>query len=30
MAFSGGGPQTPIESGTQDLEVSVTVVYALS
>lgn len=30
MSFSGGGPQTPIETGTQDLEVSVTVVYELS
>ena len=30
MAFSGGGPQTPIETGMQDLEVSVTVVYELS
>ena len=30
MSFSGGGPQSPIETGTQDLEVSVTVVYELS
>jgi len=30
MSFSGGGPQTPIETGMQDLEVSVTVVYELS
>jgi uncharacterized protein YggE len=29
MSFSGGGPQTPIETGTQDLEVSVIVVYEL-
>ncbi|MBK5332815.1 MAG: SIMPL domain-containing protein [Ilumatobacteraceae bacterium] len=28
--FSGGGSPTPIEAGTQDLEVSVTVVYELS
>jgi uncharacterized protein YggE len=30
MSFSGGGPQTPIETGTQDLEVSVNVVYELT
>ena len=30
MSFSGGGSQTPIETGTQALEVSVIVVYELS
>jgi uncharacterized protein len=30
MSFSGGGSQTPIETGMHDLEVSVTVVYELS
>ena len=28
--FSAGGSPTPIEAGTQDLEVSVTVIYELS